>query len=526
MDQVFRDLEPEAGEAAVLSLLAIRDGNRWAVVSGSLLSVPDEVAQMGWVDWANRQPLTRGPRDISPSPDFGASFSEDPFPDIRLLRTVVGSNDWRSRVEELEAGSLSLNDETFRLDFEGLSACKLYTQDGLSDAHRAIAGAKRPVRGVSLDLKGEGMPPSQAIWVVGGSSKPFMKQTRDELQGKETIHEWPMKLLGVDWLGSSEFAPPRCFVVGELQSAIWIADVVPDYENEQIRIVLAWDAERIDPLSCSVLLRGERGGGTLLARHWKISDLPGEGQATKEGKESRDLAWSERTLDIRLPRGARRTEVGVSLFGPDGWLMDERPVVRRVEQIEMEIGIKGTSEPFSKSVIGDPDPPPTEAERDRAVKAARELEERTRAVAASRRLATTGQLKKYLRWRFSARAGELLILDRYLFDRKEVAEIEEVADFLEEFKRPIRALVSKNSPAAKKLLDSRPGIEVRKTSSKNFHDRLWIAGEAAVLVGTSVNQFLQTGSVAATTAVDLPHADSAAWRDLFEEWWLKARPLE
>ena len=186
----------------------------------------------------------------------------------------------------------------------------------------------------------------------------------------------------------------------------------------------------------------------------------------------------------------------------------------------------GAPNPASKSSIGDPDPAPTEEERDQATAAARKLEEETRAVTARRRLTTTGELRGYLRWRFSARAGELLVLDRYLFEGKEIEEVEPVVEFLAGFARPIRALIAKNSPFIDDLLKPHPHIQVRKTSPKKFHDRLWIAGESAVLVGTSVNQFLREDSVPATSAVNLPYADSGAWRQQFETWWREAKVLQ
>lgn len=213
-------------------------------------------------------------------------------------------------------------------------------------------------------------------------------------------------------------------------------------------------------------------------------------------------------------------------MGPDGWLLDERPVVPRVETVELEVGIMDAPGPFSKSVIGDQKPPPSETERDAEARAAREIEEKVRKVAAGRRLTTTGELRQYLRWRFSARAGELLVLDRYLFEGKKLEEVEPVVEFLAGFGRPIRALVAKSSSIGKELLASHPQIEARRTSEKKFHDRLWVAGETAVLVGTSVNQFLKGGSVPATSAVDLPHADAVAWRALFEQWWAEAKPLQ
>lgn len=523
--QALLNLGPSDGETGVLSLLAARDGESWAGVCGSLLTVPSELGEIGWPAWAERQPATRAHSRPEGRPDLGASFNEEPFPGLRILRTVIAAAEWKARVEEIEAGSLALGSELYHFDHDGFSARKLFGQDGLSDAHEVLLGAQRPVLGVAAALQVPDLPNSEAFWVRGGSGKPMQKQTREELQGKQTFHDWPGELLGIRWLGSTEFAPPHSLVIGKAQSEIWIADLIPDYENEQIKIVLAWEADQIDPLACSIFVRAERDGAPLLARYWRISDLPGEGEQVSADKEARNLAWEERTITIRLPRGPRRTDFGVSLFGPDGWLADERPVVQRVEQIEMEFGIMGAPGPFSKSVIGDPKPAPQEAERDIAALAAREQEEETRQVAARRRLATTGELRSYLRWRFSARAGELLVLDRYLFDGKKIEDVRPVVEFLVGFARPIRALVAKKSLLAKELLEPHPQIQVRKTSPKKFHDRLWVTGESAVLVGTSVNQFLQEKLVPATSAVDLPYADGVAWREQFELWWQMATPL-
>jgi hypothetical protein len=146
--------------------------------------------------------------------------------------------------------------------------------------------------------------------------------------------------------------------------------------------------------------------------------------------------------------------------------------------------------------------------------------------ACGQRLTSTGELRQYLRSRLSMRSGLLLVLDRYLFNGKTVEEVERIVEFLASFGRPIRALVTNNSAIATRLLQGKAGIEARKTSEKKFHDRLWIAGEIAVLVGTSVNQFLKEGAVPATSAVDLPHADAVAWRALFEDWWAAAQALQ
>jgi hypothetical protein len=98
------------------------------------------------------------------------------------------------------------------------------------------------------------------------------------------------------------------------------------------------------------------------------------------------------------------------LLSSSGDLLDERPVVSRVEQVTMTMHVEGSSTPASIIEIGDKKPPPSDAERDEAVRATVELEAEAREAAARRRISTAGELEGYLRWRFSCRAGELLLL--------------------------------------------------------------------------------------------------------------------
>lgn len=521
------DLAPQDEEAAVLSLLATQEGDDWIVAAGSLLSVSVAVAEMSWIEWRTAQPQTRGPRAANTDPDLGATFTDEPFPGIRMTRMVVKREDWTEWTGQIEAGRLETPDGAYRLDVDGWSATKLFAQSGLTDAHEVVAGARRPVRGVAATTRVPDLPWSDGNWVRGGSPKPLEKQSRDELRGKDVFTSWPKSLLGIDWHGASEHQPPHAFVVGRAQAGIWIADVVPDHDNDQLRIVLAWEADQIDPFGCSVLVRAERDGAPLLTRHWNISDLPGEFVVDERGQEPRDLAWNERTIDVRLPRGPRRTDWGMSLFGPDGWLLDELPVAPRVERLEFSLQIAGANGPATTSVVGDRRPTPTEAERDQEAVAARELEDQTRGAAARRRLATADELEHYLRWRFSARAGELLLVDRYLLDDSEET-VRRVVDFLASLKRPIRALATKVDKSAPSVLEKTPEIEVRRLPKNTVHDRLWIVGDSGVSVGASVNSFVRkepNAATPATTAVDLPFADATAWREKFETWWSAAELL-
>jgi hypothetical protein len=329
---------------------------------------------------------------------------------------------------------------------------------------------------------------------------------------------WPRRLLGVDWLAGDGHAPIRRFVVGRVHNDAWIAQLKPNCATHELVVSVAWDEHIVDPLGCTLLVRSEKDGLPLVARAIRISDLPVRGDAA--GQEPRHVSWQGRTLDVALPRGARRTDFDVSLLGPDGRLLDERPVATRVEQTSMSIHIDDASEPASTSVIGDREEPPSVSQRDEAIAAGAELEASAREAAAQRRISTAGDLREYLRWRFSCRAGEARILDPYLI----ASDAEQVVDFLENLNRPVRALVKSISDEVRDAVGCTSEIGIRRLphGSSTLHDRVWLVGETGLLVGTSLNRLARNTHVEphpATTVTELPHGDAAIWRRLFEEWW-------
>jgi hypothetical protein len=203
--------------------------------------------------------------------------------------------------------------------------------------------------------------------------------------------------------------------------------------------------------------------------------------------------------------------------------LDERPVVPRVEQISFSVSIVGSTGPASKTVVGDRSAPPSPEERDRETQAAVEAEEQAREAAARRRLSTVSELEEYIRWRFSCRGGELLICDPYLLHG--TPEVQgRIIRFLDALDRPIRALTLSLDADAKQLVQASPELQVRllPQGARTLHDRVWIVGGIALLVGGSINVFLPpaSGQVGpATTVADLPHGDALQWRSQFETWW-------
>lgn len=526
MSRIPSEFAPCKGEAAVLSILAVTSNGQKMIRAGSFLTLPVNAAETSWKEWGELQPATRGPNTARNEPDLGPSFSEEPFPGIHVHRSVIEPADWQVMVDQLEGGQLEVAGGPYHLDGDSWSASKLFAQDGESDAHHVLWEVKRPVRGVSLNIETRQMPSSEGLWVRGARSvKPAGQRSREELVGTETFANWPIHLLGIYWPGTDDTSSPSSFVVGRAQGRAWIADVVPDNDNDLLTIAIGWDSDEIDPFSCALLVRSEMDGAPLLVRNWRVSDLPGEVIQAEDGTEAWGLPWNKRTIGVRVPRGPRGTCWGVALIGPDGQLLDERPVVRRIERIELSLGIIGEKESAIKSVVGDQRPHPSDAERDAAVAAAKKLEVETAARAARRRISTAGELEDYLKWRFSARAGELLVLDPYLLAGDQEV-VERVFDFLMGLRRPVRALTAKASEGGLAVIGNGDAADIKvrglPNGSATLHDRPWLVGETGVLTGASLNHFLQEESPA-STAVDLPFADAAEWRERFERWWAAGR---
>jgi hypothetical protein len=516
--EVPNEFAPSRGEAAVLSMLAVRDGSSWTVASGSLLTVPIGVALTSWKRWGELQPGGKdGRRDVGF--DFGPIFCAEPFPNVRVVRAVIEARDWSQIIDGLAGGTAYISSCPAKIKATGSTSTVFLGSDGASNPHLVVEGARRPVRGVVLKLEHVTMPATDGIWSLG--TPTYLQPGADlgAMSRHRNMANWAEPLIGISW-PAGKIPPPRCFVVGKIQSSAWIVRIKPSPEDQDSLVVaIGWEETQIDPLGCSLLGRSELDGLPLLVRHVPLSDFPGALSPT----EPRETSWRERTLDVTLPHGPRRAAWGFMLLGPEGELLDDRTVAPRVEKVSVTVHPMGSPPPTIA-----PEPPPSELERDSAVEAAVSAEAAARHAAAHRRISTAGQLEEYLRWRFSCRAGELLLLDSGLFGQHHREE--EVVAFLESFSRPVRALVrGQPRTAAQTALLTAPGITAKGLpgGGKILHDRVWIVGDTAVLVGASPGDFLADPAGKprrATTATDLPLADAAVWRELFDQWWSQGGP--
>jgi hypothetical protein len=232
------ELGPGDGEAAVLSMLAVRDGIEWRVVAGSLLTAPVEVALTSTRRWGQIQPETSRLED---GIDFGPIFCAEPFPGVRIARSIIDMADWRPTVDALAEGSVLSRNCSSTIRITGSSSIVVLARDGIDAAHYVTAGAQRPVLGVVASLEVPTMPPTEMIWQL--SAPPHLPRgpARGSIYPHRSLVHWTEALIGINWVAGGDFESPACFVVGKIQSKAWIARVRPDPDTDELVVSIAWD---------------------------------------------------------------------------------------------------------------------------------------------------------------------------------------------------------------------------------------------------------------------------------------------
>jgi hypothetical protein len=314
--------------------------------------------------------------------DLGPIFVSEPFAGVRAARQVVSEADWDRVIALLADGKLDVGQIAgeMRTRTDRWSSTVLLGLDSGTTASGAVVGSRRPVMGVVAGLDVPSIPDSEGIWKL--ASPPYLRPGPDlgRIAPLRSLANWPRVLLGVDWPGSSTVPPPAAFVVGRIQSTAWIVRVEPDFKAEQLKIHIAWDESKVDPLSCTLVIRHELDGLPLSTRAVRISDYPNSDGTSSA--EPRSMDWKQRLLTVAVPRGPRRTDWGVQLLAPDGRLLDERPVATRIEELRVSLRVGPEATPVNEFSVGDSKPPPTSAERDLALEEASNIETDAYAAAA------------------------------------------------------------------------------------------------------------------------------------------------
>lgn len=153
------ELAPAASEAAALSMVTVRDSTSWALVSGSLLTVPIDVAGMSWQRWQERQPHARARMEHEGRLDLGPIFCAEPFAGVRAVRAIIDPVGWRPLIESVSEGRIDVSSCPCSVAITKSTSTVLLGQGGKGDEYDVVAGL-----GPASSLAGLHHDASRASW--------------------------------------------------------------------------------------------------------------------------------------------------------------------------------------------------------------------------------------------------------------------------------------------------------------------------------------------------------------------------
>ena len=185
----------------MLSGVLVQDGSEWVFVSGSLLTVPEDVAAISQREWREIQPHAKARMDHVGGIEPGATFCEEPFDGVNAIRETLDSAEWQALIEGLQDGKVDAKSCPSSVSISASTPTVLLGQDGKGEAYDAVEGACRPVRGVVATLELPEMPQTGDTWELEMPEGLEPGLERGRLWHERHLLHWPKELLGIDWLG-------------------------------------------------------------------------------------------------------------------------------------------------------------------------------------------------------------------------------------------------------------------------------------------------------------------------------------
>ena len=370
------------------------------------LSLPEAAARLHMARFGKQaQPPSRGPRQ--PRRDrLRRRVPPRPVAPVRASGHRR-AEDWETLLDSIISGSVSTDLGKFILaaqDWWPSWPSSAAPASPTSTVSRAGRGGRWGRGGRAA---GQDLPAIEATWQLDIPSylKPGPELGR--IWKERTLFNWPEELLGIHWHPDP----------GDRTTAVLPCRPRPPRSVASRRAPRsrAPGVEVLDRLGCrvdrSALLlarlsgRGEPGselpqrGGLesptcprTTAGRARGTPPPGDHRATATGRDPARGKADGLRGDVagRRRSPARRTAAQAA----------------RIEQITMELGIKGAPGPAWRSTMGDADPAPGPAERDRAVLDSERIDAEGRRSRGRGPESGRWRAVAYLRHRFSARSGE------------------------------------------------------------------------------------------------------------------------
>jgi hypothetical protein len=468
-------------ERAVLSVCAVGDGERWRIVHGTLLIVPEDIAAVSWSRSRATERVQKFPPELCVAGDGWL-----------LARTVVAldhAEAWFGALRALDGSLIELagTGEVPPLLAEVQPPRMLLrvVPEVDSPVSSLIAGLARPVDALLFPGGGrQGFPELQFADVDGVRS--FLPAT--DLAG---IHVTKPGM-------PAELSTACGVLVGRAERRAWIIECRGTGDFEQFRIDLGWDPHRIDLSQLELLHEELLDRDLAAAARIRLEDLDLE--AVREQGEA----------TVLVPTIGRSVRHRVTLSTVDGEVLDisgPYPIAERVS-VSVSVGDK----PLPPIVTGVTSPPPGLDERlERREAIERDIRALVHNAAQSRVIAERETGWQRLVDLLSRARGELLVQDRYFG--------QDVEDWrlLDAVPVPTRVLTGKIAEEIVPVIA--PHVQARFRARAPLHERVYLWEGGGLIVGGSPTTFGQ----APVSIMRMRVADVDVWRVLFEAQW--ASPL-
>lgn len=285
-------------------------------------------------------------------------------------------------------------------------------------------------------------------------------------------------------------------LAGRIERQAWLIEQEGTREGDHKRVRIGWEPTRIDPGGLVVQTEEfDATGEMLLSEQIALADL--------------DLSSVRETgrCEVSVPSLGPGLHHGLSLYGPDGHLMDRRAPAPFAESITLEVSI-GDSQPMT-TTIGSHARFPTIAERQALQADLQEsLEGLRRAGAENRVLRERAPGLARLRALLENAHVELLVSDPYF------GQLEEDWDLVKDLGVPVRVLTRKikSEPAP---VPAKVAARIRPKASHLMHERVYVWDGGGILLGGSPS----TIGGPPVTIQPLSAIDAEVQHTIFEGLW-------
>jgi hypothetical protein len=283
---------------------------------------------------------------------------------------------------------------------------------------------------------------------------------------------------------------------GCIERQAWLIEQEGTRGGDHKRVRIGWEPSRFDPGGLVVQTEEfDATGEMLLSEQITLADL--------------DLsAVRERgRCEVSVPSLGPGLRHGLSLYGPDGHLMDRRAPAPFAELVTLEVSI-GNSKPVTTTVGGHARFPTTAERQALQVSLQESLEALRRAGAENRVLRERAPGLARLRALLESARGELLVSDPYF------GQLEKDWDLVKDMGVPVRVLTRKveSEPAP---VPANVAARIRPKASHLMHERAYVWDGGGILLGSSPS----TIGGPPVTIQPLSAIDADVQRTMFESLW-------